>query len=128
MAPVWEAIEESGLPVSHHIGEGPISSPCAHNGLAVSMVHQAAPFREMFARYVLGGLLDRYPGLRIGWFEGGINWVLPAIQDAEHMHVSFRHMLDTRHRPRRSLLLGQPHVLRFHGRPARPGGGRPHRT
>jgi predicted TIM-barrel fold metal-dependent hydrolase len=94
MAPVWEAIEESGLPVSHHIGEGPISSPCAHNSLAVSMVHQAAPFREMFARYVLGGLLDRYPGLRIGWFEGGINWVLPAIQDAEHMHVSFRHMLD----------------------------------
>ncbi len=94
MAPVWEAIEESGLPVSHHIGEGPISSPCSHNGLAVSMVHQAAPFREMFARYVLGGLLDRHPGLRIGWFEGGINWVLPAIQDAEHMHVSFRHMLD----------------------------------
>ncbi len=94
MRPVWEAIEESALPVSHHIGEGPISSPCSRNGLAVSMVHQAAPFREMFGRYTLGGLLDRHPGLRIGWFEGGISWVLPAIQDAEHMHVSFRHMLD----------------------------------
>jgi predicted TIM-barrel fold metal-dependent hydrolase len=82
------------LPVSHHIGEGPISSPCAHNGLAVSMVHQAAPFREMFGRYIIGGLLDRHPRLRIGWFEGGINWVLPAIQDAEHMHRSFHHMLD----------------------------------
>ncbi|MGA7054041.1 MAG: amidohydrolase family protein, partial [Mycobacterium sp.] len=56
MAAVWEAIEEVGLPVSHHIGEGPISSPCATNGLTVSMVHQAAPFREMFARYVFGGL------------------------------------------------------------------------
>lgn len=94
MAAVWEAIEETGLPVSHHIGEGPISSPCATNGLAVSMVHQAAPFREMFARYVFGGLLDRHQGLRVGWFEGGINWVLPAIQDAEHMYASFRHMID----------------------------------
>jgi predicted TIM-barrel fold metal-dependent hydrolase len=94
MAPVWEAIEESGLPVSHHIGEAPLSAPCAVNGYAVSMVHNAAPFREMFARYVFGGLLDRHPGLRVGWFEGGINWVVAAIQDAEHMYASFQHMLD----------------------------------
>jgi predicted TIM-barrel fold metal-dependent hydrolase len=91
---VWEAIEESGLPVSHHIGEAPLSAPCAANAYAVSMVHNAAPFREMFARYVCGGLLDKHKGLRVGWFEGGINWVVSAIQDAEHMYVSFRHMLD----------------------------------
>jgi predicted TIM-barrel fold metal-dependent hydrolase len=94
MAPIWEAVEESGLPVSHHIGEAPLSAPCASNAYAVSMVHNAAPFREMFARYVCGGLLDRHKGLRIGWFEGGINWVPGAIQDAQHMYVSFRHMLD----------------------------------
>lgn len=95
MSQVWEAIEESGLPVSHHIGEAPLSAPCASNNYAVSMVHNAAPFREMFARYVCGGLLDRHKGLRVGWFEGGINWVASAIQDAEHMYASFRHMLDT---------------------------------
>ena len=93
--PVWEAIEESGVPVSHHIGEGLLSAPCATNAYAVSMVFNAAPFREMFGRYVCGGLLDRYPGLRVGWFEGGINWVPSAIQDAEHMTTSFRHLLDT---------------------------------
>jgi len=95
MSPVWEAIEDSGLPVSHHIGEAPLSAPCAENTYAVSMVHNAAPFREMFARYVCGALLDRHQGLRIGWFEGGINWVVSAIQDAEHMSRSFRHMMDT---------------------------------
>jgi predicted TIM-barrel fold metal-dependent hydrolase len=95
MSPIWEAVEESGLPVAHHIGEAPLSAPCASNAYAVSMVHNAAPFREMFARYVCGGLLDRHKGLRIGWFEGGINWVPAAIQDAEHMNISFRHMLDT---------------------------------
>ena len=28
MTPVWEAVEEAGLPVSHHIGEGMLSAPC----------------------------------------------------------------------------------------------------
>ena len=95
MAAVWEAIEESGIPVAHHIGEAPLSAPCESNMYAVSMVHNAASFREMFGRYVSTGLLDRHPGLRVGWFEGGINWVPAAIQDAQHMHQSFRHMLDT---------------------------------
>lgn len=94
MTPFWEAVEESGIPVSHHIGEAPLSAPCAFNNYAVSMVHNSAPFREMFARYACGGLLDRHPRLRIGWFEGGISWVVSAIQDTQHMAASFRHMLD----------------------------------
>lgn len=95
MYPVWEAIEESGLPVSHHIGESPLASPCKENMLLVGMMHNAAPFREMFGRYVFG-LLDRFPGLQVGWFEGGINWIPAAIQDAEHMYASVQHMADRR--------------------------------
>ncbi|UGT61344.1 amidohydrolase family protein [Nocardia asteroides] len=94
MRPVWEAIEESGVPVSHHIGESPLSAPCEVNSVAVGMMHNVAPFREMFAKYIFSGILDRHPGLSIGWFEGGINWVPSAIQDAEHMLASFQHMLD----------------------------------
>lgn len=94
MTAVWEAIEESGLPVAHHIGESGISAPCSVNGYAVGMVHNTAPFREMYARYVVGGLLDRHKGLRVGWFEGGINWVPAAMQDADHVYASFQHMLD----------------------------------
>jgi predicted TIM-barrel fold metal-dependent hydrolase len=94
MYPVWEAIEESGLPVAHHIGEAPLSSPCRDNSVLVGMVHNVAPFREMFGRYVFGGILDRYPGLTVGWFEGGINWVPAAIQDAEHLYASLQHMAD----------------------------------
>jgi predicted TIM-barrel fold metal-dependent hydrolase len=94
MYPVWEAIEESGLPVAHHIGEAPLASPCRDNAVLVGMVHNAAPFREMFGRYVFGGILDRHPGLRVGWFEGGINWIPAAIQDAEHLYASVQHMAD----------------------------------
>jgi predicted TIM-barrel fold metal-dependent hydrolase len=95
MRGVWDAIEESGLPVSHHIGEAPLSSPCRENGVLVGMMHNAAPFREMFARYLFGGILDRNPGLRVGWFEGGINWVAAALQDAEHLFASLQHLAGT---------------------------------
>jgi predicted TIM-barrel fold metal-dependent hydrolase len=89
---VWDAIEESGIPVSHHIGENPPSAPSEFNALAGSMLVSVAPFRDTFGRYVFGGILDRHPGLRVGWFEGGINWVPAAVQDAQHIAASFEHM------------------------------------
>ena len=91
---VWAAIEESGVPIAHHIGEAPLASPCRDNSVLVGMMHNVAPFREMFGRYIFGGILDRHPGLQIGWFEGGINWVPPAIQDGEHLYASMQHMAD----------------------------------
>jgi predicted TIM-barrel fold metal-dependent hydrolase len=92
---VWDAIEESGIPVSHHIGENPPQTPIEFNALQVGMFQAVAPFRDTFGKYVLGGILDRHPGLKIGYFEGGINWVPSAIQDAQHISASFRHMQDT---------------------------------
>jgi predicted TIM-barrel fold metal-dependent hydrolase len=95
MTGVWEAIEESGIPVSHHIGENPPQTPIEVNALQVGMFQAVAPFRDTFGKYVLGGILDRHPSLRIGYFEGGINWVPSAIQDAQHIAASFRHMQET---------------------------------
>jgi predicted TIM-barrel fold metal-dependent hydrolase len=94
MRPVWEAIEESGLPIAHHIGETPPKAPCEVNNVAVAMMVNIDGFREMFSKYIFGGILDRHPSLRIGWFEGGIAWIPPAVQDAEHVLASYQHMLD----------------------------------
>lgn len=94
MTDVWGAIEDSGLPVAHHIGETTPGIPSEVNTLGVGMVQSVAPFREVFAKYVLGGILDRHPRLRIGWFEGGINWVPSIVQDTEHIAASFAHMSD----------------------------------
>jgi predicted TIM-barrel fold metal-dependent hydrolase len=93
---VWDVIEEVGLPVSHHIGENPPATPNEHNPVAVGMLQSVAPFRDMFGKYIIGGILDRHPGLRIGWFEGGINWVPSAIQDAQHIVASFQHLANHR--------------------------------
>ena len=93
MSEVWDAIEEAGLPVTHHIGESQPKCPSEVNSVAVAMMVNIDSFREMFSRYIFGGILDRHPQLRIGWFEGGIAWVPPALQDAEHVLASYRHML-----------------------------------
>ena len=91
---VWAAIEESGVPVSHHIGESPPATPNEFNAVAAGMLQNVAPFRDMFGKYTFGGILDRHLGLRIGWFEGGINWVPSTIQDAQHIAASFQHLAD----------------------------------
>jgi len=51
-------------------------------------------FREVFSKYIFGGILDRHPRLRIGWFEGGIAWVPWALQDSEHLVASYQHMFN----------------------------------
>jgi predicted TIM-barrel fold metal-dependent hydrolase len=89
---VWEAIEDAQIPVSHHIGENPPSTPNEFNALDIGMLQSVAPFRDTFGKYVFGGILDRHPGLRVGWFEGGINWVPSTIQDAQHIGASFQHL------------------------------------
>lgn len=101
MDPVWEVIEEVGLPVSYHIGENPPLTPNEFNALPVGMLQSVAPFRDTFGKLIFGGILDRHPGLRVGFFEGGINWVPAALQDAEHIGASFEHLsnLPLRHEP-----------------------------
>ncbi|SPM36797.1 amidohydrolase [Mycobacterium rhizamassiliense] len=93
MSAVWDEIEEAGLPITHHIGESQPKFPSEVNSVAVAMMVNIDSFREMFSKYVFGGILDRHRGLRIGWFEGGIAWVPTALQDAEHVRASYEHML-----------------------------------
>ena len=102
MNSVWDALEGAGLPVSHHIGESPPASPNEFNAVGIGMLQNVAPFRDLFGKYIFGGILDRHPSLRVGWFEGGINWVPSAIQDAEHIAASFHHLndLELQHDPR----------------------------
>jgi predicted TIM-barrel fold metal-dependent hydrolase len=96
MDPVWDEIEQSGLPITHHIGETPPKTPCEVNSVVVGMMVNVDSFREQFAKYIFSGILDRHPGLRIGWFEGGIAWVPTALQDAEHLLASYQHMFTHR--------------------------------
>ncbi len=90
MIPVWEEIEASGIPVAHHIGEGDFGHD-ENNRLAMGLIQLVHSFREMFGKYIFGGILDRHPGLQVGWFEGGINWAVSTLQDATFIDTSIKH-------------------------------------
>jgi predicted TIM-barrel fold metal-dependent hydrolase len=95
----WSVIEDAGLPVSFHIGEGPFLT--SRGGLGASFLVQTAPFRSTFGQLIFGGVLDRHPKLRIVFAEGGINWAAAALQDAEMAYDTHRSAYDVvlKHRP-----------------------------
>jgi predicted TIM-barrel fold metal-dependent hydrolase len=95
----WSMAETAGLPVSFHIGEVPASG--GRGGFGTFFIVQAAPFRRVLGNLIFGGILDRHPGLRIVFAEGGINWVAGALQDAELTYDAHREIYDwpMKHRP-----------------------------
>jgi len=109
MSAVWEEVEAAGLPVAHHIGESQPKCPSAVNSVAVAMMVNIDSFREMFSKYIFGGILDRHPRITgSAGSRGGIAWVPPALQDAEHVLASYRHNAQTPPPNTRSAITGTP--------------------
>ena len=123
-APPWTAcgtaIEEAQVPVSHHIGENPPATPNEFNAVSIGMLQSVAPFRDMFGKYIFGGILDRHPGLqdRLVRRRDQLGARQPS-RTPQHIAASFQHLANLKIAARAHVLLGQPHVRVVHGRPAR---------
>lgn len=98
MAPLWDAIEESGIPLSFHIGEFPDYKGAGALGTYLTTTFQ--PFRKLWALLTFSGVLERHPELRVIFTEGGISWVPSAIYDADKTYRQF----ETEMRPKLAQL------------------------
>ena len=79
--PIWAAVQEAGLPVSQHGGAGaPVYSP---PGLAaiLTLAYEHAFFsgRSLW-QMIVGGVFDRFPGLKVAFTETEVWWIGPALQ------------------------------------------------
>ena len=83
----WDVVEEAGLPINFHVGEGVDNSH--RGGMATMLMTSLAPFRKPLAELIFSGTFDRHPNLRVVFSEGGISWVPPALQDAEMIFDSY---------------------------------------
>ena len=92
MEPFWGAVEDSGLPLSIHIGENP--NDAERGSLATSLLVAFVSLRKMFGQLVFGGIFDRHPGLTVVFNENGINWVASMLQDADFTHASMGPVLE----------------------------------
>jgi predicted TIM-barrel fold metal-dependent hydrolase len=91
MEPLWEAIAETGLPISFHVGE---TFTEGRGGAGTSHLVNFNPFRNVLGQLVFGGILDRLPQLKVVFVEAGINWIPGVFQDIEMFNVSHNHDLD----------------------------------
>jgi predicted TIM-barrel fold metal-dependent hydrolase len=83
----WDVVAEAGLPINFHVGEG--SATSVRGGIATRVMTSLAPFRQPLSQLIFGGILDRHPGLKVVFSEGGLSWVAPALQDAEMVFDSY---------------------------------------
>jgi predicted TIM-barrel fold metal-dependent hydrolase len=87
MEPLWDAIEESGYPISFHIGENVQARGLGAIGM-FQMV-QFAPFRRLWGLMVFSGICERHPQLKMVFTEGGAHWVPAALFDADRIYRDF---------------------------------------
>ncbi|MEK7878737.1 MAG: amidohydrolase family protein [candidate division NC10 bacterium] len=73
--PFYAALLETRLPLCVHVGWSfpPLNRAC-DNPYAALTVSFALPYLMGFFA-IVDGVLDRFPGLRVGFFEGGSEWV-----------------------------------------------------
>ena len=87
MEPLWDAIEESGYPLSFHIGENVQTRGAG--ALGTFQMQQFAPFRRLFGLMTFSGVLERHPKLKVVFTEGGAHWVPAALFDADRIYRDF---------------------------------------
>lgn len=87
---LWSAIEESGIPISIHVGESlmPESGP-GGLGTTLLMVQSGHHFRRIFGLLTYSGVLQRHPELKVVFTEGGLGWIAPALFEADKAYHDF---------------------------------------
>jgi len=89
--PMWEVIQDAGLPITFHVSTGRDPRAARKDGGAVInyVSHSLVPTIEPVAHMCASGVLERFPGLRFAAIESGIGWVpwaLEAMDEAYHKH------------------------------------------
>jgi predicted TIM-barrel fold metal-dependent hydrolase len=97
--PFYRAAQDEGLPICFHGGTdrppfAPGRGDVGNNMFLMHLTGHVWHQMRAMASVVGGGLFERYPNLRFGFFEGGISWV-PWW--AERMDAHFEHF--ARHVP-----------------------------
>ena len=87
MEPLWAAIEESGLVAAFHTSETPEDN--GPGGLGTFLAHTSQPFRKLLGHLVFSGILERHPGVRVLFAEGGISWIPSALDHFDRIQRDF---------------------------------------
>lgn len=88
MEPMWKALGEAGIPVSFHVG-GSLEFRGA-GSLGANITKGLQPYRPLWCMLAFSGILERHPGLKCVFTEGGASWVASALYDADKIYRTYQ--------------------------------------
>lgn len=78
--PFFDEFQRTSLPLCIHFGQSySLLEPLTRTMLAGNIIGMSLPAFLAFYAITCGGLLDRYPKMKVGFFEFGSEWILYAV-------------------------------------------------
>lgn len=92
--PLWAAIEDTGMPISLHVGTGKDPRTATGDGGAVInyTIHALATAMEPVVQLCASGVLERHPNLKVVTVEAGIGWLAWTLWAADEGYAK-HHMM-----------------------------------
>jgi predicted TIM-barrel fold metal-dependent hydrolase len=89
--PLWDALSETGLPVTFHAGTGKDPRTAGGDGGAIInyVVHAMNTVLEPTVQLCSSGVFDRFPKLKFATIEAGAGWLPYALWAMDHGHNCF---------------------------------------
>jgi uncharacterized protein len=92
--PLWDALSDHGVPISMHVGGNSylFSQVLPEDATPFKGIFQCLPpihMSELIADWIISGVLERFPSLRVVFVEAGIGWIpyfLERLDTMAEMH------------------------------------------
>ena len=99
--PVWHAVDETGLVVCLHIGSSSKLIKSSDDAPTCSVLpYVGANSMIACTDWMFSGILDRHPGIRVAFSEGGAGWVPYLLEQAEDIFANYRVQIAGKRPPR----------------------------
>ena len=83
--PFWAAMQDLDMPMASHGGFGPLTDPTIPSSMAI-WVFETLPYgRKALPRMILGGVFEKFPGLKLVYTEHMGNWFTPLCRDMDSL-------------------------------------------
>jgi len=87
MDPLYRTAERLNMPMCAHVGWAyPPLTALYDNVFRSQSSAFVLPIFMAFVSIMAGGVLDRFPGLKVGFFEAGVDWVPYWVDKIERLH------------------------------------------